>query len=81
MDAARYERQALRVLLGGAAGVYPGTEEQTCCWFHKAGNVLDKMPKSVQGRAKTMIREMWQAPSLTEAEGAYDQFCAAWQTK
>ena len=35
--------------------VYPGTEEQTC-WFHKAGNVLDKMPKSVQGRAKTMIR-------------------------
>ncbi len=32
--------------------VYPGTEEQTC-WFHKAGNVLDKMPQSVQGRAKT----------------------------
>ena len=60
--------------------VYPGTEEQTC-WFHKAGNVLDKMPKSVQGRAKTMIREIWQAPSLTEAKGAYDQFCAAWETK
>ena len=45
--------------------VYPGTEEQTC-WFHKAGNVLDKMPQSVQGRAKTMIREMWQAPSLEQ---------------
>ncbi len=60
--------------------VYPGTEEQTC-WFHKAGNVLDKMPKSVQGRTKTMIREMWQAPSLTEAKDAYDQFCAAWETK
>ena len=46
-------------------------EERSCilvimrsnsCWFHKAGNVLDKMPKSVQGRAKTMIREMWQGP-------------------
>ena len=60
--------------------VYPGTEEQTC-WFHKAGNVLDKMPKSVQGRAKTMIREMWQGPSLEEAKGAYDQFCMAWEAK
>ena len=39
------------------------------------------MPKSVQGRTKTMIREMWQAPSLTEAKDAYDQFCAAWETK
>ena len=28
-----------------------------------------------------MIREMWQAPSLTEANGTYDQFCAAWETK
>ena len=60
--------------------MYPGTEEQTC-WSHKAGNVLDKMPKSVQGRAKTMIREMWQGASLEEAKGAYDQFCAAWETK
>ena len=41
-------------------GVYPGTKEQIC-WFHKSGNVLDKMPKSVQSKATTMIREMWQA--------------------
>ena len=60
--------------------VYPGTREQIC-WFHKAGNVLDKMPKSVQSKAKAMIREMWQAPSLEEATGAYDQFCEAWATK
>lgn len=60
--------------------VYPGTEEQTC-WFHKAGNVLDKMPQSVQGRAQTMIREMWQAPSLEHATSAYQQFCAAWEAK
>ena len=60
--------------------VYPGTEEQSC-WFHKAGNVLDKMPQSVQGRAQTMIREMWQAPSLEHATSAYQQFCAAWEAK
>ena len=39
------------------------------------------MAKSVQGRAKTMLREMWQAPSLPEAASAYDQFCTAWKTK
>ena len=60
--------------------VYPGTGEQIC-WFHKAGNVLDKMPKSVQSKAKTMLREMWQAPSLEQAKEAYDRFCAAWATK
>ena len=60
--------------------VYAGTGEQIC-WFHKSGNVLDKMPKSVQSQAKTMIREMWQAPSLEKAKGAYDQFCEAWATK
>ena len=60
--------------------VYPGTREQTC-WFHKSGNVLDKMPKSVQSKGKAMIREMWQAPSLEEAKEAYDQFCEAWTDK
>ena len=39
------------------------------------------MPKSVQSKAKTMLREMWQAPSLEEATGAYDQFCEAWAPK
>jgi transposase-like protein len=60
--------------------VYPGCQEQTC-WFHKAGNVLDKMPKSVQGKAKVMLREMWQAPSRDSALKAYRHFCAAWADK
>ena len=42
-------------------------------------NVLDA--QSVQGRAKTMIREMWQAPSLEHATSAYHQFCTAWEAK
>src|SRR5215471_21659879 len=31
--------------------VYPATREQRC-WVHKTANVLNKMPKSVQPRAK-----------------------------
>ena len=38
--------------------VYPGCEEQTC-WFHKSGNVLDKMPKAAQSKAKATIHDMW----------------------
>jgi len=37
--------------------VYPGTRHQRC-WVHKTANILDKMPKSVQKGAKTMIHEM-----------------------
>ena len=91
---AEYEQWTQRDLSGkrlatadGALGfwaalreVYPAAQEQTC-WFHKAGNVLDKLPQAVQGRAKTMLREMWQAPSLEHASSAYDQFCTAWETK
>ena len=60
--------------------VYPGSKEQTC-WFHKSGNILDKMPKSVQSKAKTMVREMWQAPSRAKALDAYEHFCRSWGEK
>ena len=36
------------------AEVYPETRVQRC-WVHKTANVLDKMPKSVQGEAKSML--------------------------
>ncbi|HEC61020.1 MAG TPA: hypothetical protein ENI27_02070, partial [bacterium] len=44
--------------------VFPGpnTREQRC-WFHKSGNILDKFPKSMQSKAREMVREMWQAPT------------------
>jgi transposase-like protein len=34
--------------------VFPTCREQRC-WVHKTANVLDKMPKSVQGKAKSML--------------------------
>jgi len=48
---------------------------------HKSGNVVDKMPKSVQSKAKHMIREMWQAPTKEQARSAYQHFCVAWGEK
>jgi putative transposase len=40
--------------------VYPETREQRC-WVHKTANVLNKMPKSVQPRAKADLHEIWMA--------------------
>ena len=59
---------------------FPGIREQRC-WFHKSGNVLDKMPKSVRGKAKAMIREMWQAPTRKDAMSSYKHFVTAWKDK
>jgi transposase-like protein len=60
--------------------VYPECREQRC-WVHKTANVLDKMPKSVQGKAKAMLHEMWQAPTKEKALAAYEHFLSSWQEK
>jgi putative transposase len=48
---------------------------------HKTANILDKMPKSVQGKAKQLIHEMYLAPTRIAALAAYDQFISSYQTK
>lgn len=65
----------------GALGFWGALEEQygekvaaQRCWVHKTANVLDKMPKSVQPRAKQMIHEMYLAPSRQKALAAYEDF-------
>ena len=47
--------------------VYPETREQRC-WVHKTANVLDKLPKKLQPKAKEMLHEIYDAPDRKEAE-------------
>ena len=49
--------------------------------MHKTANILDKMPKSVQGKAKQLIHEMYLAPTRKAALAAYDQFVSSYQAK
>src|SRR5467141_1404703 len=58
-----------------------GPVPQQRCWVHKTANILDKMPKSVQGRAKELIHEMYLSPTRKAALEAYDQFIASYQAK
>jgi len=59
---------------------FPETIEQRC-WVHKTANILDKMPKSVQPRAKVHIRNMYLAPTKEEAFKAYNHFLSQYQAK
>ncbi len=55
--------------------VYPQTEEQRC-WKHKVANVLDKLPKRLQPRAKDMLHQIMYAPdreSALEEIGLFSQ--------
>ena len=45
--------------------VFPSVREQRC-WVHKTANVLDKLPKGKQGKAKSMIHEIWMAETREE---------------
>jgi putative transposase len=60
--------------------VYPETREQRC-WVHKTANVLNKLPKSVQPRAKADLHEIWMAEARVAAIKAFDTFLKKYQTK
>jgi putative transposase len=60
--------------------VFPTTREQRC-WVHKTANVLDKLPKGVQPKAKAMLHDIWQAETRAAAEKAFDLFVATYQAK
>ena len=56
--------------------VYGTTREQRC-WVHKTANVLNKLPKSVQPRAKQHLQDIWMAETRAVAEKAFDFFLEA----
>jgi putative transposase len=60
--------------------VWPTTREQRC-WVHKTANVLDKLPKGQQPKAKAMLHAIWQADAKAAAERAFDLFVATYEAK
>jgi transposase-like protein len=71
----------------GALGFWSAMEEEwpttraQRCWVHKTANVLDKMPKGVQGRAKSAIHDMYMAETKKEALGALKTFLETYKAK
>jgi transposase-like protein len=62
------------------AKVYSNTRMQRC-WKHKTANVLNKLPKGLQAKAKAELQEIWMAEDRTAAEQAYDHFLLTYAPK
>jgi transposase-like protein len=60
--------------------VYPEAREQRC-WVHKIANVLDKLPKRLQARAKEMLHEIMQAPDQKGAQEGLRRFMTEFEAK
>jgi transposase-like protein len=52
---------------------FPETKWQRC-WVHKTENVLNKLPQGMQGKAKSMIHQMYMADTRDNALKAYKHF-------
>ena len=60
--------------------IWPPTRAQRC-WVHKTANVLNKLPKSQQTKAKRALQEIWMAETKKDALVAFDAFIETWRAK
>lgn len=60
--------------------IWPKTIEQRC-WVHKTANVLNKLPRKQQPKAKRSLHEIWMAETKAEAQAAFDAFIQAYALK
>jgi len=51
------------------------------CWVHKTANVLNKLPKSSQAKAKSKIHEIWMSETKEDAEKAFNHFIKTYEAK
>ena len=71
----------------GALGFWQAVEEvwpKTCsqrCWVPKTSNVLNKLPKSQQPKAKRALQEIWMAETKKDALAAFEAFVETWGVK
>ena len=60
--------------------VFGSTRTQRC-WKHKTANVLNKLPKGLQLKAKAELNDIWMAESRAAAERAFDKFLLSYEAK
>ena len=71
----------------GALGFWQAVEEVwpkargQRCWVHKTANILNKLPKSLQSKAKRSLQEIWMAETKKDALVAFDAFVETWSPK
>jgi putative transposase len=59
---------------------YPNAKHQRC-WVHKVGNIVSKLPKSSQSKARGLLKDIYLSESKKAAKDAMDYFCEAFEPK
>ncbi len=60
--------------------VWPKSKEQRC-WVHRTANVLDKLPKRLQPKAKSLLHEIFNAETKEIAEEQVSRFGTTYEDK
>lgn len=60
--------------------VWPESKEQRC-WVHRIANVLDKLPKRLQPKAKSLLHEIMNAETKEIAEEQLERFVETFEAK
>lgn len=60
--------------------VWPQTRGQQC-WVHKLANVLDKLPKRLQAKAKRALHDVMNAETREDAEASIEAFKNEYEAK
>jgi transposase-like protein len=58
-----------------------GTTRGQRCWVHKTANVLNKLPKATQPKAKSALHQIWMADTKHAAHTAVDAFISTYAAK
>jgi transposase-like protein len=58
-----------------------GTTRPQRCWVHKTANVLNKLPKHLQAKAKSDLQQIWMAATRDDAHRAFASFVAVYAPK
>lgn len=75
------------VTADGALGFWKAVGEvwskarQQRYWVHKTANVPNKLPKSIQPKAKTALQNIWMAETRKNADAEFDRFVELYGVK
>ena len=86
---ARGLKAPLLIIGDGALGLWSAVDElpelaatrSQRCWVHKIANVLDKLPKRLQPKAKQLLHDMMNAETRDDAEQSRQTFAANFDDK
>ena len=60
---------------------FNGEVKQQRCWFHKAGNIMNKLPKHLHPTANKGLQQIWLSETKEHAEKSFERFLKTYEDK